>query len=555
MLHHTVCRAIAMALLLTSATVGVARAEDKPKIGGTLRLAAASAAGTIDPHISYETGFYWPIFYVLNDGLVTFRKAAGEPSNDIVPDLASDMPKISEDGKTYTFKLRKGVKFSNGQEVTLRDVVASFERLFKVGNPNSSLWYSVIKGGDKCVETPPTCSLAEGVVANEADGTVTFNLTQPDADFLYKLAVPFGSILPADTQPSDLGTTPPAATGPYMITSYDPQRGMELKRNPEFKVWNEDAQPDGYVDEIKYSFGVKPEDAVTAIQNDQMDWMYDSPPADRLKEISSESADQIYINPSFAMYAAEMNTNIAPFNNKDVRQALNFAVNRRAAINIYGGPRLADANCQVLPVDFPGYKGYCPYSKNPGEKWGGPDMEKAKALMERSGQIGQKVTVTVGDAGVDPQTGTYLVSVLNDLGLQATLKVISANIQWTYAQNSNNNVQITLNTLWQDYAAPADFLQVLFNCSSFHPGSDASPNISGYCNNAVDAKMEQAMKAALTDVAASHEMWSAVDHDITDDAPWATLYSPKLLYFVSKRLKNFTYSNQARMVFSKVWLD
>ena len=554
-MYNTVLRATAMALIFTSATVGVARAENEPKIGGTLRLAASSAAGTIDPHISYETGFYWPIFYVMNDGLVTFRKADGDASNEIVPDLASEMPKISENGKTYTFKLRKGVKFSTGKEVTLADVVASFERLFKVGNPNASLWYGLIKGGDKCLETPATCSLAEGVVANEADGTVTFHLTGPDPEFLFKLAVPFGSILPADTPPSDLGVTPPAATGPYMITSYDPQRGMQLKRNPEFKVWNEDAQPDGYVDEITYSFGIKPADAVTAIQNDQLDWMWDIPPADRLQEISTESPDRIFIKPSYAMYAAELNTNIAPFNNKDVRRALNFAVNRRAAINIYGGPRLADANCEVLPVGFPAYMGYCPYSKDPGGEWTGPDMEQAKALMEKSGLIGGKVTVTVGDAGVDPQIGTYLVSILNDLGLKATLKVISANIQWTYAQNSNNNVQITVNTLWQDYPSPANFLQVLFNCSSFHPGSDASPNIAGYCNDKVDAMMGQAMIAGQTDIAASRKIWSDVDRAITDDAPWVTLYSPKLLHFVSKRLKNFTYSNQARMVFSKVWVD
>lgn len=523
-------------------------------LGGTLKLAAAGAFGTLDPHINYTTSQYWPISYIVNDGLVTFKKAEGSAGNEIVPDLAVAMPKVEDGGKTYVFTLRKGVKFSTGNEVTTKDVVASFRRLFKVQNPNIGSWYNSIVGADACLKTPATCTLEGGVVADEAANTIAIHLTAPDSEFLYKIAIPFGAILPADTPATDIGTTPPVATGPYMITGYDPQKVMTLKRNPHFKEFSAEAQPNGNVDEIVYAFGTKPEDAVTAIANGQLDWMYDTPPSDRLKEISSRYPKQIHINPLFAYYVATMNVNIPPFNNKDARLALNYAFNRRSAVNILGGPNLAQPNCQVLPVGFPGFKAYCPYTKNPGAKWSAPDMAKAKALMAKSGQIGQKVTVIASDSSADPNLGTYLVSVLNELGFQATLKVISANIQFTYIQNTNNNVQISISELFPDYPAPSNFIITLLNCGQFHKGSDASINIAGYCNQDLDAKMQEAMILALTDTAASHDMWSQIDHQATDDAPWVTMLSPKRLDFVSTNLKNFPYSDLVGLLFSKVYV-
>jgi peptide/nickel transport system substrate-binding protein len=519
--------------------------------GGTLKLVASDAAGTIDPAINY-TNQYWPIFYVTNDGLVEFKKDEGAGSNDVVPDLATALPKPEDGGKTYVFTLRHGIKFSTGAEVTPEDVVATFTRLFKVSSPNAGSWYNVIVGADACLKTPATCTLAGGVVADDKANTITFHLTQPDSEFFYKLATPFGSILPANTPPKDQGTTPSPATGPYMITSYDPQKGMTLKRNPYFKEWSKDAQPAGYVDEIDYTFGTKPEDEVTAIENGEQDWMFDTAPADRLVEMSRKYPSQIHINPLFAIFYAPMNVNMVPFNNKDARLALNYAFNRRSAVDIYGGPRLAVPNCQVLPPGFPGYKAYCPYTLHPGTRWTAPDMAKARALMKASGQAGQAVTVISDDQNTDPQISTYLVSVLNELGFKATLKVISANIQFTYIQNTKNNVQISLSQWYQDYPAASDFINVLLGCDSFHPGSDASINISGFCDKTINAQIQKNLLTAVTDKAAANAEWAVLDHALTDQAPWLTMFTPKELDFVSARVKNFQYSDQFHMIYSQV---
>jgi peptide/nickel transport system substrate-binding protein len=513
----------ALALLAASglSALGLASAQAADHMGGTLRLTGASAAGTIDPQINYTSQF-WSVLFITNDGLVAFRHSSGSTSNNVVPDLATSVPAPQDGGKTYVFTLRKGVKFSNGNEVTPEDVVATFQRIFK---------------------------------ADDKANTVTFHLTQPDSEFFYKLATPFGDIVPADTAAKDLGTSPAPATGPYMIVSYDPQKDMILKRNPYFKEWSKDAQPAGYVDEIDYSFGAKPEDEVTAVENGQQDWMFDSPPSDRLPGMATKYPSQIHINPLFAIYYAPMNVNIAPFNNKDARLAVNYAINRRSTVNIYGGPRLAVTNCQVLPPGFPGYKAYCPYTKTPGSKWSAPDMAKATAYMKASGQAGQPVTVIADDQNVDPALGTYLVSVLNQLGFKATLKVISANIQFTYIQNTKNNVQISISQWYQDYPAASDFINVLLSCGSFHPGSDASINISGFCDKAIDAQINKNLITAVTDQKAANAEWAVLDKELTDQAPWATMFTPKQLDFVSARLKNFTFSDQFHMIYSQVWVQ
>ena len=202
-------------------TVGSALAAGHQ--GGVLHLGAYQPAGTIDPMINYESDF-WQLFYITQDGLLTFRKAEGAAGLVVVPDLAEALPAGSDDGRTYLFRLRRGVRFSDGREVGVGDVVASFRRMFRVSGPNTGSWYNIIVGADACIRAPAGCMLAGGIEGDAAARTVTIHLTKPDAEFSQKIALPFASILPADTPGRDLGTTPPVATGPYMIASFDALR-------------------------------------------------------------------------------------------------------------------------------------------------------------------------------------------------------------------------------------------------------------------------------------------------------------------------------------------
>ena len=545
----------AAAAVLTITTAATAFAEYKAEHrGGTMRLVARAAAGTIDPHINY-TLQYWQVYQSLYDGLIGFQKAAGAEGFIKVPNLAEAFPVPTNEGKTYVFKIRKGIKFSNGKELGVKDVVASLQRIFKVSSPTAGGFYSVIIGADKCLKEAKTCTLEGGVIGDEAAGTVTINLVRADAEIFDKLALPHAAILPAETATEDSGSNPIPGTGPYMISAYDPNKGMTLSRNPNFKVWSEQAQPDGYPDVVQYDFGLTEEAQVTAIQNGEADWMFDEPPADRLAEMGTKNKDQVNITPLTAWWYVPMNTRLAPFDNEKARRAVNYAIDRKALVNLFGGPVLAQPVCQVLPPGFPGHEDYCPYTKDPGAKWSAPDMEKAKQLVEESGTKGQKVTIIAEDKAVSKSIGVYLQSVLNELGYVAEVKPISPNIQFTYIQNTNNKVQMSITQWYQDYPAASDFLNILFGCASFTEGSDSSINISGFCDKDIDAKMQSALALGVTDPDGANKMWAEIDKAITDKAPMAALFTPKHLDFVSKRLGNFQFNSQYYWMITQSWVQ
>jgi len=538
---------------LCTAALAASPGPNDPHRGGKLRLLAAAGAGTIDPHINY-TLQYGQIVQSVYDGLVAFRKAPGAQAFVIVPDLAEALPAPENGGKRYVFKLRKGVKFSDGREVTVADAAATFRRIFKVSGPTSGTFYNLIVGADACLKTPATCTLAGGVVADAKAGTLTINLTAPDAEFFQKLAFQHAVILPADAPAKDAGVTPIPGTGAYKIAAYDPKRQMKLVRNPHFRLWSEEAQPDGYVDEVDYDFGLNDEDQVTAIANGQADWMFNPIPADRLPELGAKFAKQLHISPLTAINYVAMNVRLAPFDNIKVRQAVNLAIDRNAMVKIYGGPKLATPTCQILPPGFAGYEPYCPFTKNPGAKWSAPDLAKARQLVKDSGTAGQKVTLIARDIAVDKQMGTYLQSVLNDLGYPTTLKLLSDTVQFTYIQNTNNKVQISLTTWYQDYPAPSNFLNVLFSCASFRPGSDSSINISGLCDKGLDADLAKAMATGIGDPKAAATMWTAIDRKVTDSAASAVLFNPNILDFTSKRLGNYVFSGQYYFLLNLAWV-
>ena len=543
--------AVVLVVIIGVVATGTSSARSTSHRGGTLKLLANAAGGTLDPQVNY-TLQYWQLYQATYDGLLAFQKAGGSAAFNVVPDLASSY-KIRNGGKSWVFTLRKGIKFSNGKPVTANDVVASFRRIFKVKSPTAGGFYNGIVGATKCLKTPATCTLAGGISGKGS--TVTINLTAPDAEFKYKLAVPHASILPASAPPSDAGSKPIPGTGAYYFSSYDSNKELVMKRNPYFHVWSQTAQPDGYPDQITQSFGLTVEAQVTAVENGQADWGYDFPPADRLNELGTKYAAQTHLTPLTAFWYAPMNVNIPPFTSLKARQAVNYAIDRNALIKIFGGPKLATPSCQVLPPGFPGNKPYCPYTKNPGSTWSAPDVAKAKQLVNESGQKGAKVVVISANDEVQKAVGVYLASVLNEIGFKATSKAISGNIAFTYPQNTKNHVQINVQQWYQDYPAASDFLHILFGCESFHPGSDSSINMAGFCNKPINNQMNAALKLENTNFPKANAMWAKIDRQVTDQAPMATMFTPKHLDFVSKRVGNFVFSKQFYWLVDQSWVQ
>jgi len=536
-----------------AAAPGVAAAYQPQHAGGDLHLLAKSAGGSLDPKVNY-TLQYWQLFQAMYDGLLAFKKVDGDASFTVVPDLAEALPTVSADGLSYTFTLRKGVKFSTGAEVTVDDVAASFKRIFEVDSPTAGTFYNGIVGAANCLTDKATCDLSQGVVVDPATNEIVIHLVAPDPELSYKLAVPHAAINLAGSPTSDAGNVPIPTTGPYMVASYDPNTALKMVRNPAFAEWSHDAQPKGYPDTISETFGLTVEAAVTAVQNGQADWIFDPPPADRLNEIGTKYAAQAHVNPLTAFWYLAMNTHLAPFDNVKVRQALNLAVDRDAAVKLYGGTQLAQPVCTVLPPGFPGHVDDCQYTKGGGTTWKAPDLAKAKALIAESGTAGMEVGITTTDDEVNKAIGEYVQSLLTELGYKATLKPISGNIQFTYIQNTNNDVQLSLTSWYQDYPAASDFLNVLLSCASYTPGSDSSINISGFCDKDVDAQMQTALTTEQTDPDKANTQWAAVDKAVMTQAPLVPLFTPKLIDFTSKRVGNYQFSRQFYMLVIQLWV-
>ena len=511
--------------------------------GGTMNLVAnAAPSGSPDPQVNY-TLQEWQLLIITHDGLVAFKRVGGAEGGKIVPDLAESIPKPTNGGKTYTFTLRSGIKFSDGTPLTPADVKATFERLFKIGNsPNAGTWYNVIQGGDACVKKPKTCTLDQGIKIS--GNKITFNLTHGDPEFLDKLAVPFAFILPKST-PAKNVNIPPAGTGPYKWAQYAPNKQIKLVRNTFFKEWSADAQPDGNPDVLVEKFGLSVESEVTAVENNQADWMFDQPPSDRLNELSTKFASRVHVNPLTATYYFAFNVNEKPFDNLKARQAVNYATDRNALVKIYGGPRLAVPTCQVLPPNFPGYQPYCPYTKNPGSgKWTAPDLAKAQQLVNASGTKGAAVKVNTDTTDTDKAMGLYFVGLLKKLGYKASLQALSADIQYPYIQNSKNHVQFAFSDWYQDYPAASDFLNILLGCGSIHPNSNSSPNIAQFCDKGIQKQMDAAGTKSITDPTAGNAMWAKVDKAVTDQAAWVSMFNPKYIDFLSTRVKGYQFSPQ-----------
>jgi peptide/nickel transport system substrate-binding protein len=550
--RSSVCRCMLAVLAALLALPSAALAADHR--GGTFVTLATSSAGTADPQVN-ATPQYWQLYQVTQDGLTAFRKSAGPAANSVVADLAVRLPRTSDGGRTWTLTLRQGIRYSNGAPVRPADVRFTFERLFKVHGPTAESFYGAIDGAEACLQNPATCTLDRGISLN--GWTIAFHLTRPDTEWLQKLALPPAALLPPSVGVEEIGTDVSrlVGTGPYTWASYSPARQLVLERNPFFEAWAPAAQPDGYVDRIVQRFGRGAEAAVTQVERGQADWVADDLPADRLAELASRFSSQVHVNQLPADWYFALNVNIKPFNQLKARQAVNLAIDRNELVKLYGGARLAAPTCQVLPPGFPGYSPYCPWTKDGEAPWSAPDLERANQLVAESGTKGNRVDIVVANDPVQEAIGQYILVVLFRLGYDPRLKSLPDGVQAAYVQNSRNHVEIGLSRWHQDFPAPSDLLERLLGCDSFVPDSDASPNISGFCDRTtVQPLMQRAVTLGLTRPRAADRLWRQVDHRVVDLAVWLPLFNPKQVDLVSRRVRHYRWSPQLHLIPSLLWV-
>ena len=324
--------------------------------GGTLRIILGDGIDSLDPARAYIAES-WRVLDALNDGLVAY---GGPGGRSLVANLATGIPTPSDGGKTYVFRLREGIRFSTGEELDSDDVRHSFERILGSNEDTTGLFSSIV-GARSCKGKGNACDLSRGIVVSEDRRTVTFHLSYADPDFIGKLATGSASILPTSV-PHKIQKSVPS-TGPYGVVSNGPTE-LVLERRDDFRPWSVAAQPAGYADRIIIETGSDEESATSAVLAGEADWTDLLSSADAA-ELGRRFGSQIHVFPQLTTFAVSLNTTVAPFDDAEVRRAVNLAVDREKVEGLFGGAYQASLTCQSFPPGIQGYEPYCPYTADP----------------------------------------------------------------------------------------------------------------------------------------------------------------------------------------------
>jgi peptide/nickel transport system substrate-binding protein len=472
--------------------------------GGTLTIANTSGLLTIDPAVNYWSSRLQLVY----DGLLAWNRAPGAHGYELVPDLAITMPTVSADGRTYTFTLRHGIRYSNGTLVRASDIRRALERQFLpviaptrlLGHP---AYYGNIIGAAACRKHQP-CHLNHGIVVNDRTGTVVFHLARPDPDFPAKLAtLQFTAAVPPGTPDRPVGNRPIPGTGPYTISRYVPDRQhgnltipgeLTLVRNRYFHQWSSAAQPDGYPDVIQWLPERSDATAIAAVEQGRADVAYlDS---QELQTLRPRYPMQVHVVTSPNTGFLVLNADIPPFNSPTARRAVASA--------FIADPIFADVGssaCRLVPVDYPGYTSGCPYHR---------DLARAAQLVAASSTTGQRVHVYF-PANLR-RWGTHVSAVLRQIGYRVRL-TLQSGFEYTppIYDPRTKPMNIEIDQWYPDFFAASQYYQPLLSCA-------AGTLTFGSCNHAIDALAARAVATQLTDPGAAERLWQRVYRMVDQDA-------------------------------------
>jgi peptide/nickel transport system substrate-binding protein len=514
-------RVIVLAGVLASLALGVGGcggSSDRGE-GPVLRGTFASFPDALDPGLSLsaEGATAMRATYI---PLLTYPPAKGVAGTRLIPGLARSLPRISDGGRTYILFLRPGLRYSDGTAVKASDFAATIKRLFLLNSPGSSFFTDIV-GAERFIETKK--GGIPGIESDDSKEEIVIHLNQPQGPFANELAMLFAAPLPADTPVQNLSADPPPATGPYVITKSEPGRGWEYKRNPQWAKANSEAMPDlpsGHVERIEMTVVKNASTQVNDVQQGKFDWMQNPPPPARLPELRQKYlGTQFREEPTISTFYFWMNTTQAPFDDLQVRQAVNYAVDPAALERIYAGSMRATQ--QILPPGMPGYRKYEPYPHN---------MAKARRLIARANPADRRITVWTNSAPENVEAGEYYQDVLKRLGFDVKLKVIGIT---NYFAVIGNRLTPDLDTGWanwlEDYPHPNDYYQPQLAGESI--AASGNTNWAMIDVPALNAKIRRLGRERLEP--RQEGEYAALDKSFMEQAPWAPFGTLTLSTFVA----------------------
>ena len=493
------------------------QADPNARPGGAITITYKDDVATLDPAIGYDWQ-NWSMIKSLFDGLMDYVPG----TTDLRPGLAESY-EISEDGLTYTFKLRPGVTFHNGREMTAEDVKYSLDRVTNPATQSPGAgFFGMIEGFDAT-----TAGEAEGLsgVTVVDPLTVQFKLSRPDATFLHVLALNFASVVPREAVEAageDFGREP-VGSGAFRLAEWTTGQRLVFEKNPDY--WREGVP---YVDQITFEVGQEPVVALLRLQNGEVDLVGDGIPPAKFQEVMADPAQAERVVQGGQLHTGYITMNVTqpPFDNVQVRQAVNMAINKDRVVQIING-RAVPAN-QPLPPSMPGYtEGHEGYAYDP---------EGAKALLAEAGFAdGFATELYVMNTDPNPRIAQAIQQDLAAVGIEVSIQSLAqANVIEAGGAGTAPMIWSGGMAWIADFPDPANFYYPILGCAGAVEGGW---NWSRYCNEELDAMATEA--DAMSDPAQAEERlqkWSDIYMRVMEDAPWAPVFNEERFTIKSPRM-------------------
>ncbi|MBS0122601.1 ABC transporter substrate-binding protein [Thetidibacter halocola] len=506
-----------LAALALPATAQEYTADPNAKAGGGIVVTYKDDVATLDPAIGYDWQ-NWSMIKSLFDGLMDYVPGTTE----LRPGLAESY-EISDDGMTFTFKLRSGVTFHNGREMTADDVKYSLDRVTNpVTQSPGAGFFGSIAGYDAMSDGSAT-SLSGVEVVDPM--TVKITLSRPDATFLHVMALNFASVVPKEAVEAagdDFGKQP-VGTGAFKLAEWTLGQRLVFEKNADY--WR-DGVP--YLDTVTFEVGQEPIVALLRLQNGEVDVPGDGIPPAKFVEVMSdpEQAARVVEGGQLHTGYITINVNTPPLDNVNVRKAINMAINKDRITQIING-RAVPAT-QPLPPSMPGYtEGYAGYPFDP---------DGAKALLAEAGLAdGFETELYVMNTDPNPRIAQAIQQDLSNIGIKASIQSLAqANVIEAGGTGTAQMIWSGGMAWIADFPDPSNFYGPILGCDGTVEGGW---NWSKYCNEALDAMAVEA--DSITDPAMAGDRmakWSDVYMGVMADAPWVPVFNEQRYTMKSARM-------------------
>ncbi len=525
-----------------AATTGVVNASNTP--GGTLMLWGSNdPIDSLDPARTYFVSV-WNLLRIWQRGLTAFAPEPGTAGLGVVADLATSPGQASNANRTWTYHLRPGLRFQDGEAITSTEVKYAIERLFATdvitGGP--AMYYIDLLDGGQHYLGPYRDRSHTGLrsIVTPDPSTIVFHLSRPFADFDYLMALPSATPVPARMDTGADYQKNPVSSGPYKIQSYDQGRSLVLVRNG---MWERQTDPlrKALPDRVVVSL-TGSDDARSAQEMSEPSISFDGgipPSAPMAAKVANDPAlrchaDDVAVN--FTRYLS-IEQMVAPFDNVHCRRAVEFAIDKAALVPVWGGPLQASLTGTMLTPNLATYEpGYDPYPGGPG---GTGDLARARVELRLCGHPhGFSTKLATMDSGPGYMASTVEAAALAKVGITVTLVPFqfSEFYPWIGTPAHIRQFHIGLEILgWgPDFPTEYGFWESLVDSRAIKAvGNTNYPELR---DPGVQADL--ALAASTPDAGARLAAYRDLAHRVMSDAVYVPLVSLKSLYYRNPHLTN-----------------